>query len=415
MSKLKDKLIKETSWSFALKACTFPLFFILNIFLARTLGVDKMGEWSFFFSIFTTLLLLSNFGIKASMKFIAQHNHTDNLIQVLNDATKLRVICISIFSAILLIFSDQLAILINRVEFTNLFRWAALLLLVTGFVEYLKHVFTGLHRIKYTFIVNVSELTLKVVFVILLLTWSLDLKNIIWAFTLAVTISVLAGFYLLYKNFYTKENTSTQKYFKEIFDYSIPLFLVSIGFSIATEVDTIMLGLLSTDAEVGVYAIAKQIVVKLPHFSYAVAMGTMPVFAKITMDNQLKLKRLFFRLLGVNALVFIPVVLGILFLGPYLIPLIYGAEYAAAVLPLQILTVYLLVFTFTVFFNQLLDYQGLAKIRAINIFISTTLNIVLNYYLIPKYGAVGAAISTSISYFPYLILNAWEARKLFPY
>jgi len=396
-----------------LKACTFPLFFILNIFLARTLGVDKLGEWSFFFSIFTTILLISNFGIKASMKFIAEHNHTENLIQVLNDATKLRVICISLFAIALLIFGDYLAILIKRPDFASLFSWAALLLFVTGFVEYLKHVFTGLHRIKYTFIVNVLELGLKVSFVILLLNFSLDLKNIVWAFTIAVTVSVLVGFYLLYKNFHTHTNTSNKKYFKEIFNYSIPLFLVSIGFSIATEVDTIMLGLLSTNAEVGVYAIAKQIVVKLPHFSYAIAMGTMPIFAKITVDNNLKLKQLFIRLLSINGLVFIPVVLGILFLGPFLIPLIYGADYVAAVLPLQILTVYLLVFTFTVFFNQLLDYQGLAKIRAINIFISTVLNICLNYWLIPRYGAVGAAISTSISYFPYLILNAYEARKLF--
>jgi O-antigen/teichoic acid export membrane protein len=40
------------------------------------------------------------------------------------------------------------------------------------------------------------------------------------------------------------------------------------------------------------------------------------------------------------------------------------------------------------------------------------LNIILNILLIPKYGAIGASIATSIAYTPYVILNWLEVRKI---
>ncbi|GAJ10623.1 unnamed protein product, partial [marine sediment metagenome] len=49
----KNKLYKETFWSFGTKGVTFLLFFLLNVYLARTLRVERFGIWSFFFSIFT--------------------------------------------------------------------------------------------------------------------------------------------------------------------------------------------------------------------------------------------------------------------------------------------------------------------------------------------------------------------------
>jgi len=40
------------------------------------------------------------------------------------------------------------------------------------------------------------------------------------------------------------------------------------------------------------------------------------------------------------------------------------------------------------------------------------LNIILNLILIPRYGAVGASIGTSIAYLPYVILNWLECKKV---
>lgn len=415
---LANKLLKETSWSFAAKGVAFVLFIALNVFLARALGPEDFGRWSFFLSIITVFFLLSYFGINASsQKYAAQYNQTSNLKSVIASSFRLRIVFSLLFSLLLLVVHRPLAALLGRPDLELLFLYAVPFVFLSGVTEYLKSVFQGLHRIKYNFIVNLQEYGLKLALVILFLGFSGTLLSIVGAFTLALLITSVTGLYLLYMRYYRifDESRPVSKgvdFTADIFKYSLPLFIISIGFLIATEVDTIMLGLLSTDTEVGVYAVAKQIIVKIPHISLAIAMGTMPVFAKLNESNRERLEKLFDKLLKVNALVIGPIAMAILVLSGYLVPLIFGAGYSAAVLPLQILVVYLLCTTFSTSLGSFLNYRGLATKRAINMSVMIFLNIILNLLLIPQHGAVGAAIGTSVSFVPYLLLNWFEVRKV---
>ncbi len=417
LSNLFKKLFKETSWGFATKLIAFPSFFLLNYYLTQKLGKGLWDEWSLFYSYFSIILLVSYFGIRATTKYLAEYNQTTKLGWVIVDSFKLRLGIMLIWMLILLVFSSPFAHFIKNPHYTNLFRISAILIPLTSLAEYFKGSFTGLHQIRYNFVTTATEFSLKLGFVFLLLNLAVSLENVLYGFILAVIITCCIAGWLLYHRFYqpTKSEVSTSTdrphFLKALFDYSLPLFVISIGFMIATEIDTIMLGWLSNKSQVGDYAVAKQIVTKLPHISYALAMGTMPVFAKITAENRATLQKVFLRVVGLNALIFGGIVLFILLFGDFL-AIILGQEYIGSVLPLKILTVYILIFSLIVFLNQLLDYQGLAKKRAINLSFSLLLNIVLNYYLIPVYGAIGAAISTSIAYIPYLLLNARDAYNV---
>ncbi|KGK98394.1 hypothetical protein LI82_11880 [Methanococcoides methylutens] len=410
---LREKLLKETFWSFATKGISFSLYFLLNIYLARVLGAEKFGAWSFFYSILTIVLLFSYFGINSSArKYVAQYNRDIELYNILKSSAKLRLMFSLFFSIVIIFIHRPLAILVGRPEFASFFLLCAPLILLAGLVEFLKAIFMGLHRIKYNFIINFIEYGLKLLLVFLALKLSLDVISIINSFTIAYFVASTVGFYLLWIKYFKRNNAkSTDGFSKEILKYSIPLFFISIGFLIATEVDTLMLGLLATDTEVGIYSVAKQITIKLPHISLAIAMGSMPVFAKLNKDNKESLKKMFYKLLKVNALIFSTISLVIIFLSWYFIPLIFGIEYLGSVLPLQLLTVYLISYSFSIFLSTFLDYQGLAKKRAFNLLICVILNIGLNYLLIPLYGAIGAATATSISYLPYVCLNWIEVRK----
>ena len=110
----KNKLLKETSWSFVAKGIAFLLYFSLNVHLARTLGIDRFGTWSFFFSILTIIILLSHFGINASAKkYVAQYNKTSELNNVLKSSLKLRLIFSLTFTIIIILVHEPLAILVG--------------------------------------------------------------------------------------------------------------------------------------------------------------------------------------------------------------------------------------------------------------------------------------------------------------
>lgn len=410
---LNKKIKKETIWGIATKVVTFPLFFLINIVLARKLGQDMWGEWSYFFSYFTILYLMAQFGNRASQKFVAEYNNTHQLKSIMAASFVVRLISVLFFATLTILGGFYLSQFIGKPQFERLFIFGGAVILIGGIAEWLKEMFTGLHQVRYNFLVSVTEFSLKLLLIIVLLNYNFDFSSILIAFFIALLVAVLAGAHFLFWRFYfpLKDKIDIKEWLNKIVKYSLPLFFISLGFLVATEVDTIMLGWLTTKAETGNYAIAKQLVTKLPHITYALAMGSMPVFAKLSNDNKPELQQLFKKLLKLNGLIFAPICLGILSLSWFFIPLIYGEEYAGAVFPLMILTVYIIIFTFSVFYNRFLDFQGKAKKRAIHLVFSLLINVVLNYILIPKYGANGAAISTAVAYFPYLLLNILETNK----
>ncbi|MEA2020130.1 MAG: flippase [Patescibacteria group bacterium] len=406
-------MFKETIWSFMAQGVGFVFYFALNILLARRLGVKAFGTWSYFYSIISILLVFSYLGINPSIRvFLARFNKTDLLGNVLKASLKLRFLFSIIIAVSFFIAHKQIAVFLNRPDLKTLFLLASPLFILKGLTEYLKSVFQGLHRLKYHFMINFLEYGLKLLFVFLLFIYSANVLNVIYSFNLAFLLTSVIGLVLLFLKFYKRRQPSKKKFEKKILKYSFPLFLINLGFIVMTELDTTMLGFLSTDTEVGVFSVAKQVVTNLPHISLAIATGTMPIFAKLNNSNRRKLRKTFYKLLKYNTAIFGVITLGILTLGWYFIPLIFGADYSKSTTILILLTPYMLLSSYSVFLSSLLDYQGLANKRAANLSIAAVLNLALNLLLIPSYGAGGAAVATSASYIPYVFLNWREVKKL---
>jgi len=411
---INNKLLRETLWSFLAKGVASIFFIALNIFLARYFGSEKFGIWSFFFSILSIILLTSNLGINASTrKFVAQYNNTENLKAVLRSSLRVRLIFSFAFALLFMFLYRLLAVGVGRPNFELMFLFSVPIIFFSGLVEYLKAVFQGFYRLKYNFFINTSEQGLKFLLALFFLFFTGELVAILYSFNFALFITGIIGFSLLYFNFYRHLPPVNKSFEKRILKYSLPLFFATFSFAIAAEIDTVMIGFLNSNMQVGIYAVAKQIIIRLPHLSLAIALGAMPVFAQMTSGNKTKLRKLFYRLLRYNTFIFGAIIFIILTLGWNFIPLFFGAEYTKSALILALLTPYLFLASCSVFLDQLIDYRGLAKRRVINFTFTIILNILLNLLLIPEYGAIGAAISTSISYLPYTILNWVEMRKIF--
>ncbi len=410
-----SKLFKETFWAIITKGTAFVIFFLTNIYLARKLNVELFGEWSYFYSILTLIFTICFFGINTSSKvFVAKYNGTFNLRNIFYSSIRLRFVVSILLVLILFLLSGNIAGILQKESFKILLLYSMPYIFLKTLIEFLKELFQGLHRIKYYFYITLLELGLNFILVYVFLNLFLDLKNIIYSFTVSGSLTVIVGFALLIK-FYRKCRPVNEKnsYDIEIFKYALPLILISMGFITVTEIDTVMLGYMTTSKEVGYYAIAKNIINKLPHLALAISIGVMPIFSQLNNDNMNHMKRKFKKVLSINIKIYFPLVLLIIFISPFFIPLIYGNQYDNSILPLQILSIWLFIVSFNVFFNSILDFQYKAGKRAINFLVTIILNILLNLILIPLYGSVGAAIGTTVSYIPYVILNWFEVRKLF--
>jgi O-antigen/teichoic acid export membrane protein len=409
------KLVKETIWSFLSKGLPLPLFVLTNVLLARYLGLTLYGEWSFFFSFVSIILLISFLGLNDSTKkSAAEYNKTTHLSSLIRNSFVLRFIASTLFLFCLFLFHTPILNALNKPDLAPLFIATFPFIFLSDIVEYLKSIFHGLHRIKFNLIINLSEYGFKLLFLFLGFTLSVSLLTVVLSLTLALLITSIIGTGLLFFYFTQGHSQEIQKsHYRDLITYSFPLFFVSIGFAVATDIDQMMLGLFSTPEQTGYFAVANSIIDKLPHVAIAIAIGTMPIFAHLNKKNSAQLKKTFGLLLKVNTFIFGVITLLIATTGWYWIPLIYGADYAHAFLPLVLLLPYLLFYSYSVFLSSFLDYQGKANRRAVNLVISTFINIILNWIFIPRWGAAGTALATSLAFAPYMFFNWFQVRRIF--
>ena len=191
----------------------------------------------------------------------------------------------------------------------------------------------------------------------------------------------------------------------------IILFVSVIAVSIYHTVDVAMLGFLKGNADVGYYNVSlkiKSIVWSVASALVAVAVPQMASFYQ-NKDSK-KWNNL---LKNISSLCFVCVVPIALFIGLNAqsgIMIIAGREFFPATTSLSIFMFAMPVFVFNcIFANMLLIPSGKEKIYTQSIIVAMVINVVLNCFFIPLYGATGAAVATVVAE----VLNLfWMAKSV---
>ena len=116
--------------------------------------------------------------------------------------------------------------------------------------------------------------------------------------------------------------------------------------------------------------------------------------------------------LGTVSLLAFPMTIGIVLVAPVFVPLFFGEDFNGAILPLQISS-FLIVAIGLNNLNgvQILTAMGKDKQFFCSVLSGAIMNFILNLFLIPKYGAVGAAISSVYAETQIFFLNEYFVRK----
>lgn len=174
-------------------------------------------------------------------------------------------------------------------------------------------------------------------------------------------------------------------------------FAMACASTVYTNLDTVMLGFMTSDETVGYYNAAVRIksilvsivtslgAVLLPRASYYVEHGQMDQFRKITR-----------KALNFVFLAAVPMMLYFILFARQGIFLLSGENYAGSVIPMQwIMPTLLFIGLSNVLGIQILVPLGRERVVLWSIVAGAAVDVVLNVLLIPKFGASGAAAATS--------------------
>lgn len=400
-------MLKNISWVFVSKCISMGAFFIADMFIARRLGKTQYGEWAFFYSIITAAFYFCWFGLNQSSKvYVSKEKSFVRQKDVVNTSLICRILFSSLFSLIVLLLAEPLSMTFGYPnKYPNLY---ALLIVGSAIVfgnsiaEYSKQLFMGLSDFKSFFFCNTIEFALLMFSVIIALTMNNDIVNVAKGYAVSYAItSCITIFYLLRK--YQKLHVDFQLAF-QIFKYALPLALLSLGGLLMVEMDTFMLGFISTNEQVAVYSIAKSLTSKASQVNYSITCGTIQEFSNITAENCSAKKAAFNKVVKFNLIVTSLICLAFVIFSPLAIKMIYGDEYSDVALVIWMLIPYYFLLSISNLYSNFLDFQKKANIRLWCYVITIAMNFVLNFCLIPRYGAHGAAIASGIALIPYTVL-----------
>lgn len=398
------------------------LLLCLTIMLARILGPEQLGVYSYTFSIVWLLSIPAQFGLPA----LAMRETAGGIVQsefgrISGILIWARVFIICSASAIALLAVLVSAILTDLItpEMRHTFLWGLLLVPLFGFIALDREVLRGLGHVRAAQLAN--DILRPTLLIILLLFFSMtslapsDSTRAMALHVFAAAIALGFGTIILVRARRTllpgrsPAEYHTQAWLRAI----IPLALTAGLQQLLKQIDIAMLGAIGDDFnEVGLYRIAVQGAVILLFLQSALNMPLAPKFAQLHKAND----HFTLQLLAVNSArtVALSSMLGatlfVLF-GETLIELFFGVPFVSAKQPLIILAMAQVINGSFGSVGLLLNMSGNERKNLVGVSIGLGINIILNGTLIPLYGMHGAAIATAISLITWKAFLWWQVLQ----
>ncbi|GAB5409668.1 MAG: O-antigen translocase [Balneolaceae bacterium] len=174
--------------------------------------------------------------------------------------------------------------------------------------------------------------------------------------------------------------------------YSISLFVINLNY----KVDRMLLEYLSTPFELGIYTRGVGLVERI--WQIPLLLGTIIFAGSANAKNSLKYSIKVAKLLRVSLLVCFLALCFLALFSSQIVNILYGIEYENSAIIIRILAPGILFMVFFKVLNMDLAGRGKPWLALIAMGPSVLINIALNIFFIPKYGASGVAIASTISY-----------------
>ncbi|MET4801646.1 oligosaccharide flippase family protein [Bradyrhizobium sp. LB11.1] len=225
------------------------------------------------------------------------------------------------------------------------------------------------------------------------------------AFLIAMLLALLRWKSVV-KEVWRKANFSTAVLLRT----SLPILIVTNLYLVMAWTDTLVLGILSTPEQVGVYGVALRISTTSAFVLIAIGSVVAPQFAALHASGKhAELEALARRSSFWSLVIASPLILTFL-LFPAQILGLFGQQFVGGIWPLRLLALAQLVNVSTGQLTSLLIMTGHEKLLRNNMIFSAILNLAGNLVLVPLLGALGAAISTAFSISVMKIISWWIVR-----
>ena len=388
----RNSFVREALSVMGSKVFIIATGFVSTIILSRQLGPDGKGILTSLLIFPTLFVSLAEMGIRqATIHHIGKEKYSpENITSV--------VLFLLLFSSTFgVIFCGVIYRFLNNQTFTIPMILLALLFIPLSLISsYSRGILLGKEKINLFNRISCIPVLIRL-FLVIVLVWLANtyILGAIIANLIAASVTALYALWLIYKHASLKIKF-IPKIAKEMLSigviYAIALFVINLNYKI----DIVLLERLSSAAEIGQYTTGvtvTELIWQLPT-ALGVVLFSRSANAKDSQAFTWKVAKL----LRVTILISIAAAIALSLAAPILIPTVYGEQFFPSARVLQILMPGVVTFTIFKVLNMDLAGKGRPEISLAVFSPAVLVNIALNLTWIPKYGANGAALASTISY-----------------
>ncbi len=411
-----DSIAKNAVSTFASQMTTASLTAVLTLFLVRGLGARQYGLFALTIGMSQIAMALADFGISDSTsRFVAEHRGRDHgLAALVVDALKLKVVATGLFCALFAALASVIAGVYGSPELAWPLRGIALATFGQSTYAMLLGVSNSLGRaainVRLVLVESLAEVSASVGLVLIGAgaagaTFGRAIGYGVGAAIAAQVVLRLSGYRR--GTFWRPPDRAT---LRRVSGYAGPMFAIDVSYTVSASLSVLLLGAYVGSAASGVFQAPWKLITLIQYVGLATAYGVGPRLTRGPGQepNVKALNAAIRALIGFQCLILAP---AIVWSGP-ITRLLLGAGYGRSAGVLAALAPYVFFSGLAPLVTAAVSYAGEAG-RRIPVSLATlALVAVGGVILIPRYGAVGAAIATDIAFGFYTLAHIWLCRRL---
>lgn len=394
---------------------------ISSVIIARYYGADIIGFVAIIGSVIGMAVLLSNFGMSTSiLRLIPEY--TQNFSRSVALAIYLKTLIltgvISIITGYLLwFFSSEIADnVFHKPVLEYFFELSAFILVFYALNSLNIAAIRAMKKMKPLALFEFLPSVITFILVIVLTFAFYNKYNPIYiVFSSTILMAFLTSFYIgkIIKNTDIDDGFARAPSFRSITVLSFPMFLTAGLQFISGQTDIFMLGMLTTEDQVGIYSIVFSLSMLTSFVLASINSMAAPKFSELYHQGKMDdLKHVAQKSTKMIFWISLPIMLVLILFGKFILA-IYGQEFMLGYMALVFITIGQFINAASGSVGYFLNMTGHQKVFQNIILIAAIVNVVLNYVLIPKYGINGAAFATLVSTIFWNIVASVYVKNIF--
>jgi len=393
------------------RAVLMPLFTVL---IARRLGTEGFGAYSFALSLAYLLLIVGEMGLpKLVVRELAANR--DQVARYVGDLTILRLLT-GLGTAGLIYAVIQLTGRSPDTRFP-LFLVGLSYVVFTGLRRFFDAVFQAFEVMKYQAISDVVDILLTFGVGSALLFSGFGLVGISYALMVGATISMLVDFLILTRKICRPVFSFDPAFWRRMAAGALPFGVIGLVTFLFGYTNTVLISVFKGDYQAGLFSSAYRIIWAMAVVPATCMTAVFPYLSRIGRSPDGRHVEVIRRVVKYLACVSLPFCGMLALFAPQLLSSVYGENYVSARAALWILSAVPL-FSFT--YIPLIDLMNAHykhRLSVTAILTCAGINVVLCLALTPALGFVGAAVSTLVSEVVLLgmiLFFGWKHMRVHP-